>query len=107
MTIDPATSSTPFAAINNVSYFHDEEDEVLFSINLVFRIHAIKQMGKNNRLWQVDLTLTSDNDPELRTLTERMREETFPDVEGWYRLGLILLKMGQSDKAQTSLRSAA
>ena len=30
MTIDPAQSTTPFASINDVSYFGEEEDEVLF-----------------------------------------------------------------------------
>ena len=37
----------------------------------VFRIGEIKQIDNNNRLWQVDLTLTSDNDPQLHALTER------------------------------------
>jgi tetratricopeptide (TPR) repeat protein len=48
----------------------------------------------------VDLTLTSDNDPDLCALTDRIREETFPNSKGWYRLGELLFKMGQSDKAQ-------
>jgi tetratricopeptide (TPR) repeat protein len=100
MTIDPATSSTPFASINNVSHFQDVEEEVLFSMHTVFRIREIKSMGENNRLWQVDLTLSSDNDQELRALTERMHVEIFPDSKGWHRLGMLLLKMGQPEKAQ-------
>jgi hypothetical protein len=56
-------------------------------------------MGGNNRLSQVDLTLTSDNDPQLHALTERMREETFPHVNGWHRLGELRIKLGQFDKA--------
>jgi hypothetical protein len=69
-------------------------------MNTVFRIGEIKPMDKNHRLFQVDLTLTSDNDKDLRVLTDRIREETFPDDEGWQRLGLLLKKMGQSEKAQ-------
>jgi predicted TPR repeat methyltransferase len=48
----------------------------------------------------VDLTLTGDNDPDLCALANRIREETFPDSEGWHRLGQLLFKMGQPDKAQ-------
>jgi Tfp pilus assembly protein PilF len=100
MTIDPGKSTTPFASIVNVSYYEDAENEVLFSMNTVFRIGEIKPMDENHRLFQVDLTLTSDNDKDLRVLTDRIREETFPDEEGWNRLGLLLNKMGQSEKAQ-------
>ncbi|CAF0832427.1 unnamed protein product [Adineta steineri] len=38
----------------------------------------IKQMGGNNRLYDVNLTLTADNDPELSRLTDYIRQETFP-----------------------------
>jgi tetratricopeptide (TPR) repeat protein len=97
MTIDPSKSSTPFASINRVSHF-EEEDEVLFSMHTVFHIGDITPMAKN--LFQVDLTLTDDNDKDLRVLTDCIREETYPNEAGWYRLGSLLLKMGESDQAQ-------
>ncbi|CAF0844082.1 unnamed protein product [Adineta steineri] len=99
MSINPTNSTTPFASVTDVSYFHTE-DEVLFSMHTIFRIGDIKPMGRNNHLYKVNLTLTNNNDQDLRTLTDRIREETFPDVEGWYRLGELLIKMGQSNKAQ-------
>jgi tetratricopeptide (TPR) repeat protein len=99
MAIDPAKSTTPFASITDVSYFKKEE-EVLFAMHTVFRIGEIKLMGENHRLFRVELKLTSDNDPDLRVLTDRIQAETFPDDKGWYRLGLVLLKMGQPEKAQ-------
>jgi tetratricopeptide (TPR) repeat protein len=99
MTIDPSQSATPFASIRGVSCFQGE-DEVLFSMHTVFRINDIKPIDGNSRLFEVNLTLTGDNDQDLRVLTDRIREETFPHAEGWYRLGLVLLKMGQPDKAQ-------
>jgi tetratricopeptide (TPR) repeat protein len=98
MTIEPSKSTTPFASINGVSYFQTE-DEVLFSMHTVFRIGKIQSMGENPRLFQVDLTLTGEDDKDLRILMDRIREETFPDEEGWYRLGLVLHKMGQFDKS--------
>jgi tetratricopeptide (TPR) repeat protein len=97
--IDPAQSTTLFASIRGISDFQDE-DEVLFSMHTVFRINDIKPMAGNNRLFEVNLTLTGDNDQDLRVLTDRIREETFPNSTGWYRLGLVLLKIGQSEKAQ-------
>jgi tetratricopeptide (TPR) repeat protein len=100
MAIDPSKSTTPFASINGVSYFQKEEDEVLFAMHTVFRIGEIKPMGENPRLFRVELTLTSDKNPDLRLLTDRIREETFPNAEGWSRLGFVLLKMGQPGKAQ-------
>jgi hypothetical protein len=89
MTIDPSKSTTAFASIADVSYFK-AEDEILFSMHTIFRTRDIKFTGGNNRLWQVEFTLTSDNDKDLRIVTERIREETFPDSEGWERFGRLL-----------------
>jgi tetratricopeptide (TPR) repeat protein len=57
-------------------------------------------MNTSKRLWQVNLSLTTDSDKDLHVLIERIRQETYPKAEGWQRLGLFLLKMGQSDKAE-------
>ena len=78
ITIDPSVSSTPFAFIREISCFQEEEEEeeVLFSRHTVFRLGEIKQIGKNSALYQVDLKLTSDDDEQLRALTNRIREET-------------------------------
>ncbi|CAF0823526.1 unnamed protein product [Adineta steineri] len=99
MSINPTYSTTPFACVTDVSYFHTE-DEVLFSMHTIFRIGDIIPMDGNNDLYEVNLTLTNDNDQDLRTLTDRIREETFPNQEGRERLGLLLINMGQFNKAQ-------
>ncbi|CAF1350955.1 unnamed protein product, partial [Adineta steineri] len=99
ISINPTDSTTPFASLSDVSYFH-VEDEVLFSMHTIFRIGDIQPMDGNNHCYQVNLTLTNDNDQDLRTLSDQIRQETFPDEEGWYRLGLLLIKMGQFIKAQ-------
>jgi hypothetical protein len=70
MKINPSISATPFANVRNASYFQGEE-EILFSMHSVFRIGQVKQIEKNNnRLWQVELTLTGDHDPQLQELTK-------------------------------------
>ncbi|CAF4016053.1 unnamed protein product [Rotaria sp. Silwood1] len=99
MTIDPTKSIIPFASINDISFFGDKEGEVLFSMHTVFRICNIQPMEKNNPLYQVELTLTSDNDEERRELTEYIRERTEGST-GWDRLGQLLLKVGQPKKAE-------
>jgi tetratricopeptide (TPR) repeat protein len=98
MNIDPSVSSAPFAAIRDVSYFKAEE-EILFSMHSVFRIGDITRMDKNNPLYQVELKLTADDDEQLRTLTERIGKETSGET-GWKRLGQLLLKLNQYDKAE-------
>ncbi|CAF1355582.1 unnamed protein product [Adineta steineri] len=99
MHINLAQSTTPFASIASISAMKREK-EVLFSMHSVFRIQDIKQMDGNDRLYQVNLELTADNDPELSRLTDYIREESLPGSEGWYRLGLALYNMGQFNKAE-------
>ncbi|CAF4220780.1 unnamed protein product, partial [Adineta steineri] len=98
ISINPIHSTTPFASVTDVSHFN-EEDEVLFSMHTIFRIGDLEPMDGNNHVYQVNLTLTNDNDQDLRTVSDQIRQETFPDEEGWYRLGLLLIKMGQFTKA--------
>jgi tetratricopeptide (TPR) repeat protein len=100
ITINPAQSTTPFASVIDVGCYAGDEDEVLFSMHTVFRIGNITPMLENHRLFRVELTLTADNDKDLRRLTDRIREETFPNSTGWYRLGLVLLQMGEPQRAQ-------
>ncbi|UJR34679.1 hypothetical protein I4U23_027456 [Adineta vaga] len=96
MSIDPCSTSTPFASIREESYFKGE-DEILFSMHTVFRVNTIKQINNKNQLYQVELQLTLDDDQELRLLTDRIREEV--DGTGWETLADLLLKIGQFNKA--------
>ncbi|CAF0951827.1 unnamed protein product [Adineta steineri] len=95
MKVDPSISSTPFTSVDNVSFF-EAEKEILFSMHSVFRIDKKKQIGE--RLWQIDLTLTSENDQQLKNLTDHMRKE-IGDESGWHRMGRLMLEMGEFKKA--------
>jgi tetratricopeptide (TPR) repeat protein len=97
MTIDPTLKSALFASVGNVSYFSGSEREILFSMHTIFRIGEMKEI--EDRLWHVKLTWTSDDDQELKRLTERIRKETQRPT-GWYRLGELLIRMGNFDKAE-------
>jgi hypothetical protein len=98
MIIEPSNLSTPFALIDGISHFSSEQ-EILFSMHTVFRIGEIKQIDNNNRLYQVELKLTSIKNQQIIALTERMREETGGST-GWHRLGMLLIKLGKFDKAE-------
>jgi len=100
ITIDPSISVTSFAQITGESNFGSDEGEILFSMHSIFRIGEIKQLDSDNpRLWQAELTLTNDNDPQLMAVMQTMKEETLSEYTGWYRLGKLLIKLGQYDKA--------
>jgi tetratricopeptide (TPR) repeat protein len=101
MKIYPSTRSMPFANLHGITAYQKEEEEVLFSINSIFRIGQVKQIDDTNDcLWQVDLTLMTDNDPQLCNLTEHIRNETSPDEDRWNRLCHVLIRLGQYDKAE-------
>ncbi|CAF4403995.1 unnamed protein product, partial [Rotaria magnacalcarata] len=101
MTIDQSklsTSNTPFAMIDEHSAVRGEK-EILFTMHTVFRVVEMKQTAKNNRLWEVQLIITDDNDPQLSTLTNRIKEEVQGST-GWYRMGQLMLKVGHLDQAE-------
>ncbi|CAM4845904.1 unnamed protein product [Rotaria magnacalcarata] len=101
MTIDQSklsTSNTPFAMIDEHSAIPSEK-EILFAMHTVFRVVEIKQTAKNNRLWEVHLTITDDNDPQLSTLTNCIKEEIRGST-GWHRMGQLMLKVGHFDQAE-------
>ena len=98
ITINPSIAPTVFSSIRDVSAYQTEE-EILFSMHSVFRIGQIKQFDGNNRLWQVELALTSDNDPQLHDLTKYLSKEII-GLTGWNRLGSLMIRLGHFNKAE-------
>ncbi|CAM4960445.1 unnamed protein product [Rotaria socialis] len=101
MTIDQSkisTSNTPFAMIDEHSAIPSEQ-EILFTMHTVFRIVEIKQTAKNNRLWEIHLTITDDNDSQLAGLTDCIKEEVRGST-GWRRMGQLMLKVGHFDQVE-------
>lgn len=100
ITVDPSIPVTSFASIASESNYGDGEGEILFSMHSIFRIGETKQVAGNPRLWQVELTLTNDNDSQLMAVRKIIEEETSSQYVGWYRLGKLLIKLGEYYKAQ-------
>ncbi|CAF4713205.1 unnamed protein product, partial [Rotaria socialis] len=69
-----STSITPFAMIDKESAL-PEEEEILFTMHTVFRVGEIKQTPVNSRLWEVQLAITDESDPQLAGLTDLIKEE--------------------------------
>ncbi|CAF2614017.1 unnamed protein product [Rotaria sp. Silwood2] len=100
--IDASVTSTPFVSLDNISYYTDSEREILFSMHTIFRIGEIQQI--HDQLWQVKLTLTNQDDEQLKLLTNYVRYETQGPI-GHYRLGTLMIKMGEFDKAELFFQS--
>ena len=98
MTIDPAMISTPFADISQIDQFNGDA-EILFSLQSVFRVDDVKGVDEHGKLFEVQLTLAADDDPQLRLFTERLNKE-FKDFKGWQRIGQLLIRYGRSSLAE-------
>ncbi|CAF5020227.1 unnamed protein product, partial [Rotaria sp. Silwood1] len=105
MNIDTAIctkTSTPFAEVTNeVGFFQDKEEEILFSTHAIFRIDHIEQIHDHHcdRLYEVTLTIVGNHNHELNTLTAHMRKD-LGERTGWSRLGDILIQLREPAKAE-------
>ena len=103
ITVDPSISSAPFASIEDISCIQSEK-EILFSMHTVFCIIGnMKQDKDDTRLWHVQLELTSNNEPQLQRLLERMRIE-IGGSSASYRLGALMIKLGKFKEAEEVYR---
>lgn len=96
--VDPDSILAPFANIRWESQFEDEE-EILFTMHTVFRIGCIRCLNDSGRLFEVQLTHTTDDDTQLRVLTEQFSVELEQSV-GWDRMARLLIQVGNLDKAE-------
>jgi tetratricopeptide (TPR) repeat protein len=92
ITVDGSISRCPFAVILNESAVGDEE-EILFSMQSVFRIQTVEE-DVQNAIWRVSLSLTSENDQQLHMLTTYLRNK-IDDPSSWNRLENLLIEMGK------------
>ena len=97
ITVEPSKSTTPFACIDNFSFYPNEK-EILFSMHTVFRIGEITQDIEHQSLYKIELALTDENDPQLSGLTQQMSKELVG--RGWHRMGQLMLQVGNFNGAK-------
>jgi tetratricopeptide (TPR) repeat protein len=90
----------PFANISALSYFPNE-DEILFMIGSIFRLTSIRL---ENRVWLVGMTLCSDDDHDLKQLSEHMKREYGIGELSFIKFGHVLADMGKLDQADQYYR---
>ncbi|CAF0986725.1 unnamed protein product [Adineta steineri] len=86
----------PFANIEHVSYF-ENECEVLISIGSVFRIRSMEK--DNNSIWNVRLTLTDEEDKQVKALADGIWEKIESD-NTLLCLAKLMRLMGNYEKAE-------
>ena len=97
--VNPKIESVPFANVTNHSKFKTE-NEYLFSMHSVFRMCDIKQCRMNEKVYEIELAATKDEDPELRQLINRMPNQ-YTNCVGEERLLRLLSFVGQNEEAKT------
>ena len=100
ITADPSKSSAAFASIKDISQFL-EEDEILFTMHAIFRIKKIKSIYTSSCCqFEVEVVLTNDTDQDLDILQRYIQKQIPSTYVGWEKLTVILLNMGETEKAQ-------
>ncbi|CAF4034245.1 unnamed protein product [Rotaria sp. Silwood1] len=74
-----------------------EEKEILFSMGTVFRIQEIQEDSQG--IWIVKVSLTGEEDEELKRITKHMREEIM-DSTPMMSLIRLMLKMAKYENAE-------
>ena len=97
MEINPSIASSPFTSLSKHSYLPNADKEILFSMHTIFRITDVKSIG--DRLWQINLTLISDNDKKLTQLNKYIEKKARAET-GIQRLAKLMLILGKPDIAK-------
>jgi tetratricopeptide (TPR) repeat protein len=66
-------------------------------MNTIFRIDSIQQM--DNHIWEVKLCVTSDDDPQLKELTDYMRQD-ITGITGHKRVAQLMIRMSEWIRAK-------
>ncbi|CAF2993781.1 unnamed protein product [Rotaria sp. Silwood2] len=95
--IDPSVSKNSFALLKFVNQCSVCENEILFPMHTIFHVSEVKEI--DNGLWNVTMIMTNDINSGFERLKKRIHEE-IEDSNELHRLGNLLIKMGQVDKAE-------
>ena len=94
------TDTRPYADISDTSQHYDEE-EVLFMCGIVFQLKNVVYDDQMN-IWIIELKLCSEEDYELQTVYEKLKQRYLSDERNLNLIGLgnILKDVGNDEKAE-------
>ncbi|CAF1654680.1 unnamed protein product [Rotaria magnacalcarata] len=90
-------SKSLFTPLDKISYYPESEQQILFSIQNVFRIRSIDQI--ENGLWQIQLKLTTHDNELVRHFRELVQQE-IPNKNENEWLNTVKMKIQQLNKAR-------
>ncbi|UJR17447.1 hypothetical protein I4U23_004342 [Adineta vaga] len=98
--VDSNFESTPYAYIENYSFMQHEQ-EILFSMDCIFRIDLVEQSAINDEIYSIKLTLTNQHEQEnvLKALTDYMKKQMYNNVNDFGALAFLMASTGHYDKA--------
>ena len=89
--------SISFVLVNGHGAYANRESEVLFCPHTRFRVGTIEQWGQ--RLWVVHLTLTNEDDEEMRGSIELVWKN-IAESRGWEQMWHVLIHRGHFHQAE-------
>lgn len=100
--VDPRLENIrSFSNITSLSYYSDEE-EIVFMNGSIFRLVKIER--DSNEIWNIHTELCSENDHQLKTLFQHMKNELGIGQTNLYNFGHVLSTMDKFDHAEKSFR---
>jgi tetratricopeptide (TPR) repeat protein len=96
--IEPATSVfTPFVLLDQLSYDTNARNDILFSMDSVFRITSMTKTDRN--IWQAELTGKNIDDYLMEHLAELLNLR-MSNEKGWSKLGRMMIAMQDLKRAE-------
>jgi tetratricopeptide (TPR) repeat protein len=92
----------PFADISSFSK-SPYDQEVLMMLGSVFRLNDIIHLGENN-IWIINMTLCSDNDHDLKSIFDHMKNQYGSKQTRLLLFGHVLVDMGHFNDAEKYYR---
>ncbi|CAF1022174.1 unnamed protein product [Rotaria sp. Silwood1] len=89
-------SSIKYISLENLSYYLNSENEILFSIYSLFRIGNIKQI--EDKIWQINLILINNDKQQLNDYLQPIKH--IKGQTSWQQLGFYFIQINQLDKAE-------
>ncbi|CAM4835114.1 unnamed protein product [Rotaria magnacalcarata] len=99
----------PFAQIDELSYYCEEEPEVFFMLGCIFRLSEISHdqsssLSANATMSIIRMTLCSDHDNDLKQLYDHMKNKYDREETNLLSLGDVVRNMGKFDLAEKYYR---